>query len=234
MLGSAGVGDALRLTRALGDQVGYAWYGARVSVAGSFATDFRFRLTEAAGLGGGADGMTFAIQNTGVVPPAALGGGLGYQGLPNSVVVEFDTYDNGPRRGSERQSRRRPHPRREPNGPGEDSLVGAASLTPNLKDGEIHHARIAYGGDELAVYVDDLATPALTVQRRTTQPACAGQHRRHGQRDLKVYQEARPEGALVRTLTATVGAACLERVPPTAGSSDGARSTAQAERAAPW
>ena len=165
LLGSAGItGDALRLTPALGDQAGFAWYGARVPVSGSFTSDFRFSLTEAAGLGGGADGLTFAIQNAGVVATAALGGGLGYEGLPNSVVVEFDTYDNGAFYGDPNDNHVAVHTRgSEPNGPAEDSLLGAAPLTPVLKDGQIHQARVVYGGGELSVYVDDLATPALTV-----------------------------------------------------------------------
>ena len=166
LLGDAQVvGDALRLTRAEGGQVGYAWYGTRVSVGTSFVTDFRFRFTEQGGIGG-ADGITFAIQNTGVVATGAAGGGLGYLGLPNSAVVEFDTYYNGPESGDPDDNHVAVHTRgTDPNGPGDanDSLVGAASLTPNLKDGEVHHARIAYGGHQLAVFVDDLASPALTV-----------------------------------------------------------------------
>src|SRR5262249_50937349 len=41
-----------------------------------------------------ADGFTFIIETNG---PTALGGGggsLGYQGIPNSVAIKFDVFDN--------------------------------------------------------------------------------------------------------------------------------------------
>ena len=47
-----------------------------------------------------ADGFTFTIQNSGMMPPeSALGGGggdLGYVGIPTSVAVKFDLYDGNP------------------------------------------------------------------------------------------------------------------------------------------
>lgn len=44
----------------------------------------------------GADGIAFVIQNSpqGNKALGALGGGLGYAGIPNSVAVEFDTWKN--------------------------------------------------------------------------------------------------------------------------------------------
>ena len=172
LLGDAAVaGDALRLTTNLGNQAGYAWYGAPVPVADGFTTDFRFRFTDQVGIGDldgpGADGITFAIQNAGVVATGAVGGALGYQGLDDSVVVELDSFDNGTGLGDPNGNHVAVHTRgTEPNGPGAegDSLVGAAALTPFLQDGQVHHARVVYAGGELSIYVDDLAAPALTVQ----------------------------------------------------------------------
>ena len=95
LLGSAAPsGDALRLTPNQGGQSGQAWYGSEVLVDDGFSTEFRFQFT---GHGGnGADGITFAVQNSGVEATGGAGGLLGYDGIPSSLVVEFDTFDNFP------------------------------------------------------------------------------------------------------------------------------------------
>ena len=65
-------------------------FGANVS----FSTVFSFEILSRGGLAGGADGLTFTVQ-TNANNVGGIGGGLGYQGIGNSVAVEFDTYDNG-------------------------------------------------------------------------------------------------------------------------------------------
>jgi hypothetical protein len=64
----------------------------------SFAAIFSFRISNNGGGsdndGSGADGLAFVVQ-TNSSNVGAVGGGLGYQGISNSVAVEFDTYDNG-------------------------------------------------------------------------------------------------------------------------------------------
>jgi len=42
----------------------------------------------------GADGFAFVIQNQGNAIIGGLGSGLGYQGIGNSVAIEFDTFSN--------------------------------------------------------------------------------------------------------------------------------------------
>lgn len=64
----------------------------------SFSTAFSFRITNSGGVGDsdgpGADGLTFVVQTV-ANNVGGVGGGLGYQGISNSVGVEFDTYNNG-------------------------------------------------------------------------------------------------------------------------------------------
>ena len=103
---------------------------------GSFTSTFDFQLTQAV-----ADGFTFVIQNA---SPTALGlgsGGLGYAGIPNSLAVKFDIYNNA--------------------GEGSDStglyLNGATPTVPsnnltssvNLASGDSFHAEIVYDGTTL-------------------------------------------------------------------------------------
>lgn len=90
--------QVLRVTPAWGGN-GSAFSTNTVSLAAnaSFSSAFRFRMTNLYGDDGqgyGADGITFIVQtvsnNVG-----SSGGGLGYQGIPNSVGIEFDTWNNG-------------------------------------------------------------------------------------------------------------------------------------------
>ena len=165
------VGDVLRLTPAAFNTQSQVWFASKVGVAGGFATDFHFRFTDRGGIGdedgAGADGITFAIQNVGVNTVGGEGGNLGYLGIANSLVVEFDTFNNGAFFGDPNGNHVAVHSRGTgENGPGDEtfSLLGAAPLTPLMQDGAVHHARIVYDqAGELRIYVDDLSTAALTV-----------------------------------------------------------------------
>ncbi len=44
----------------------------------------------------GADGIAFIMMTDTNILVTGIGGGIGYQGTPNSLVVEFDTYQNNP------------------------------------------------------------------------------------------------------------------------------------------
>jgi len=93
-------GTALRVTPANFNQSGSAFSTNTVSLASgaSFSTYFQFRFTSAGGLcdgqGCGADGLVFVVQTVGN-NVGGLGGGIGYQGINNSVGIEFDTWNNG-------------------------------------------------------------------------------------------------------------------------------------------
>jgi len=43
----------------------------------------------------GADGIAFVMMTDTIIPVSGNGGGIGYEGLTPSLVVEFDTYQNG-------------------------------------------------------------------------------------------------------------------------------------------
>ena len=102
-----GCGPALRLTGSSARQSGAAWYARQQQIREGFDTTFTFRLSQPSFTcksqddvfthcrSRGADGFVFMIQNS--ATPAALGRGgrgLGYDGIENSIAVEFDTWFN--------------------------------------------------------------------------------------------------------------------------------------------
>lgn len=82
----------LQLVADAGDQVGGVWYRTPVVLNGqtSFSQQVQFR-TQRTGL---SDGMAVVLQGASPSPLGAAGEGLGYGGLPNSVAIEIDTYQN--------------------------------------------------------------------------------------------------------------------------------------------
>jgi hypothetical protein len=89
-----GDGTVLRLTPAASGQSGAAYSTTAITLGTSdvFSSSFQFRLTQPGGWDP-ADGFTFVLAKS----PTGLGGagvGMGYSGVPNSVAIEFDTYDN--------------------------------------------------------------------------------------------------------------------------------------------
>jgi len=94
-VGSATSPGVLRLTPAAVNQTGAAYSTTPITLgAGNiFSTIFQFQFTNTGGINP-ADGITFVLAAN----PAGLGGaggGLGYLGVPNSVAIEFDTFNNG-------------------------------------------------------------------------------------------------------------------------------------------
>ncbi len=85
----------LRLTPSSFNTAGAGFSKTAISLGAgaTFSTSFQFRMDQAGGIDP-ADGFTFVLSKASSGLGGA-GGGLGYQGVANSVAVEFDTYDNG-------------------------------------------------------------------------------------------------------------------------------------------
>lgn len=83
----------LELTADAPQRAGSAFHTSPINLAndGSFRTAFQFQIQ---GDSGGADGLTFVIQNDprGAAAVGGSGALLGYEGITRSVAVEFDTF----------------------------------------------------------------------------------------------------------------------------------------------
>jgi hypothetical protein len=163
-------GERVRLTTTAIGQVGAAWSTDRVNVQQPFTASFRFQITDTR-VGGGADGIAFVIQNESSSSLGINGGGIGYDGIPNSLAVEFDTSQTLVRTppmtmvGDPNTHHIGVHTRGEdPNRADEKFRIGKPYDSPNLKDGRPHAARIKYRSGQLDIYLDDPDIPVLTVR----------------------------------------------------------------------
>lgn len=87
--------NALRLTSAGVGQAGagYSTTPITLGAGATFSTTFHFQFTQTGGIDP-ADGITFVLAKSSA-GLGSIGGGLGYDGVPNSVAIEFDTFWNG-------------------------------------------------------------------------------------------------------------------------------------------
>ena len=156
----------LRVTPALFSQSGSAFSTTQVPLGAgaSFSTAFAFQITgsggSADGDGLGADGIVFVVQP--VASTLGTGGaGIGYAGIPTSLGVEFDTWDNGIVAG-------------DPNGNhvgidinGSVNSVQTALIPTRLNDGNVWFAWIDYDGTTLELRLSQAPTrPAAPTLSR--------------------------------------------------------------------
>ncbi|MGA7515234.1 MAG: L-type lectin-domain containing protein, partial [Candidatus Sulfotelmatobacter sp.] len=101
-----GVTTVLRLTPNATFTAGSAWYNTPQPVSGAFSTTFTFQLSGGNTGDSPADGFAFVIQNSGTNALGPDGCGIGFGdsasgctpstgGIPNSLAIEFNTYNNG-------------------------------------------------------------------------------------------------------------------------------------------
>lgn len=145
---ASAAGNAIQLTDGQPNKTGSFFYPTPVDIRG-FVTDFDFQMTNAQ-----ADGMTFTIQNVNPYALGGTGGSLGYAGIPKSVAIKFDIFDNA--------------------GEGDNStglyINGAMPTVPSspiyggrqtqpvvyLNSGDVIHAHIVYtSGNQLKMILSD-------------------------------------------------------------------------------
>lgn len=173
-----GDGTVLRLTSATTDQGGSAFSSAVINAA-EFSTYFKFRITEPGGISNdcgsgetGADGLTFVVQSVSSSIGGA-GGGLGYQGIGTSAIVEWDTWCN-----EEFNDPNTNHLGININGI-VDHGAGApftTNISPSFDDGNVWHAWVDYDGTTLEARTSQSSTrpAAATLSRVLDIPTILG------------------------------------------------------------
>ena len=169
------------LTKADPWVAGSCWYNDKVPVKYGFSTEFSFRFSEGKNKYTvenvpGADGICFVIQNSTFDAVGLAGGSIGYRKIPNSFVVEFDTYKNDNSSIDNFHDPSENHLGVFCNGINQNlsdhgSSACLATVDPILQlipDGRIFFAKIEYkSGNNLLVYLDTvpefLLPPILTL-----------------------------------------------------------------------
>jgi hypothetical protein len=76
---------------------GSAYWWQKQDVGGGFSTDFKFTVDRSESADGNyVTGLSFIVQNEGSSALGANQSGLGYDGILNSIAVEFDNYHSSP------------------------------------------------------------------------------------------------------------------------------------------
>jgi hypothetical protein len=147
-------GTRLQLTDGGQSEASSAWFTTPVNVQ-SFTTDFSFQLTNP-----NADGMTFTIQSAGLTALGPAGGGLGYgaglpggtPGIPTSVAVKFDLFQNS-HEGNNSTGLYT-------NGVSPTSPAMTLGGGVNLHSGDIFQVHMTYDGTTLTMTITDTVTNA--------------------------------------------------------------------------
>lgn len=149
----AGGTNCAQITADAGSQRGCIWNTGTISFLSSFdyTVNMYFGNDDA-----GADGCTFVFQNgpQGTTVCGTDGVQLGAGGIPNAVVVEFDTYDNGSNDPNE------DHTAIYTNGDLSSSpFAGPAQADPldvDLEDGLVHAMRVTWNAatHQMCIFVD--------------------------------------------------------------------------------
>lgn len=137
-----------------------AWFPSRAFVEPGFTSTFAFQISP-----GVNEGFAFVIQNNPALAVGEGGKGLGYEGIANSVAIEFDA-----RRNTEHLDLPAPHVSIHTRGAYANSASQAASLASapagifDFGDGAVHMVTIQYRPGRLNVFLDNTNVPRLELR----------------------------------------------------------------------
>ena len=148
---------------------GGAWYDNPIN----FSNDFTIFYENNFGTkdGNGADGMALVFKTNATAVIGGTGGGIGYEGISNSMIVEFDTYENGGL-GDPTVDHIGIMSNGVPNHSSSSSLAGpiqASSTSGNIEDGIDHNIKIVWTASSktLEVYFDCILRLSVTKDVKT-------------------------------------------------------------------
>mmetsp|Transcript_3972 Transcript_3972/g.9423 ORF Transcript_3972/g.9423 Transcript_3972/m.9423 type:complete len:781 (-) Transcript_3972:186-2528(-) len=162
VVGSAVIAaGSLRLTPNQPSQAGAAWLRSKLPLAKPWRCRFVVQMSG----GGGADGMALLLRGGGNDEAIGLdGSGLGYDGIPQSLAIELDTYksDGNAETAAPHVSVHTMGAR--PNSAHQRASIAYSDNVCRLNDGNMHAVLVTYDGTRLTVHLDDLGSPLLTVE----------------------------------------------------------------------
>lgn len=144
-------GPAIRLALSQPGTTGGSVFSNNSVNASDFSTRFQFRISDPGGIISdpsgetGADGLAFVIAKD-LGQLGGLGGGIGYQGLVDSVAIEFDTWEN-----TNFADPSSNHVALGINGNLNTSSNPTVNVSPNFDNGDLWTAWIDYDGTDLEV-----------------------------------------------------------------------------------
>ena len=144
----------VQLTSAGPGERGCSWYNAPIDFDDPFELEFNLYFGNS---DAGADGICLVFSTSQAC--GLVGGGIGAQGIPNSLIIEFDTWDNGT---SGYDDIPPDHTSIHINGDFTYSVSGPVAL-PNLEDGQNHPANISWNPANQTLTVSLDGAPALVL-----------------------------------------------------------------------
>ena len=148
---------------------GGVWYDNPIDFANDFTIYYQNNFGDKDG--NGADGMALVFKTNATAEIGLAGGGLGYEGISNSLIVEFDTYRN-----RDRNDISVDHIGIMSNGGSNHSAssslkgpIQASATSANIEDGMDHNVKIVWvaSTETLGVYFDCDLRLSLTKDVKT-------------------------------------------------------------------
>lgn len=158
LMGSSKVHEKfLRLTPSVENMAGSCWFTEeKIDLTRGFETEFEFRVVDGDKTKGIGDGFAFVIQNQQPTALGQIGDGLGYLGITDAIVIEFDTYDNN------EGSRNHIDIAYYEEGLATFRRHATVHSIPEITDGKPHFARVHYKDGFLTLYLDSYIFPVLS------------------------------------------------------------------------
>jgi hypothetical protein len=165
-------GDVLRVTTANYSLAGSAWFDNQQAIRNGFLTTFQFRVTQLGGIkdddgNTGADGLAFVIQNQSRTALGSAAASMGYEGIANSVAIEFDTFRNsimGDPNGNHISVQTRGTTA---NSAWHSQSLGCATDLPDMSDGNVHTASILYRPGTITISLDNAQVLSVPLNLST-------------------------------------------------------------------
>jgi hypothetical protein len=151
-----------RLVNAENWQSGGIWYSKKpMPVSSSFETSFDLRISQPCECKGGGDGLALVIHgNDQPVWVGDNGEGIGYQGIPNSIAIELDAFDN--QEGSDHHISLHSAGRMRNNASSSTAYATNHGI-PDIKNGKVHKVVVKYIPGRMKVYMNNMDAPVLDV-----------------------------------------------------------------------